>query len=138
MYRDKNGELVFDTEAEVRNFLTEEYSESAIKQKAKERGSKVAIHDKPLAYRTFKAVINRHLRDDPKYRREYQLFNMALDASARQGINLEYTLSYIKQELKWSDDEIRTAWRRGMEVILKWLDSSIIKPTAGEIIKHGF
>ena len=138
MYRNSNGEIVFEQENEVRNFMKAEYSEQAIKEKAAKKNMTIAVHDNPLTYRTLKQAVKRFLGNNPKYQKEHTLFNMCLDAAAKHGIELKYTLSFAKHELKWSDDELRSVWRRGMDVIKTWLNSRIVKPTMGDIAKHGY
>lgn len=137
MHKNKDGEIVLETEAEVRNYMRSNFNREQFEDNARKRNLNISIGDRRMTYNVLKKAINRFLGQDPQYRKEHRLLSFVLDASAKHGVDFKDSLRYVKHEFKWTDEEIKTAWCKGFDIIMKWLDSRVVKPTAGELLRYG-
>ena len=133
MKQDKEGKVIFETEAEFHNYWDAEMSEAKIREDIEKRGFNINVKDKITVYRAYKRAVS--MLDDSKHREGKALFNIVLDAMHNHGIKRDVALDWISREWKLPIERVKDIERRTAEAIMRYLDLMRIPLTMGEMAK---
>ena len=135
MKRDKDGTIIFETEAEFDNYWKYEMNEQKIRAEIEKKDFKINYHDRHMVYRVLKKAINR--LDDSKYRDGKKLMNVVVDAMYWHGIKRDYVLQWFVDDWKLTYEQVKDIERRAAAGIIEQLKWLRIPLTFSEIIKQG-